>query len=87
MRCRRSPAAAPLVVRGAALGGIHLGVLALVQPPLDQREDEDHCGEERDHDEHRVGDHLVAGLPVPALTAAVLARALRQRYRRSGQQR
>src|SRR3954454_17281773 len=75
----RSPAAAPVGVGGAALGGVHLGVLALVQAPLDDREDNDHDREEGDHDEHRVGDHVVAGLPDAALAAAVVAGALSQR--------
>src|ERR1700733_10957366 len=62
------PAAAPVGIRGATLGGLQARVLALVEPPLDQREDDDDRREEDDREEHRVRDVHVTRLAEPALT-------------------
>jgi hypothetical protein len=63
------PAAAPVGVGRAPFGGVHPGVLSLVEPPLDDREDRHHRYEEQNHEKHRVRDHGVGRLAIPALAA------------------
>src|SRR6476619_2335069 len=61
------PAALPLAVDRARLRGLLARVLALVEMPLEHRQDEDDQRERHDEDEAGVRDHLVVGLAVPAL--------------------
>src|SRR5690349_8191882 len=79
----RSPAAGPALLAARGLDGGLAGVLALLQAPLHQRDDQDEEREERDQDEPGVRDLLVVDLAEGAL-----ARVLGQRDRREeGQQR
>src|SRR6476660_2666819 len=71
-RPRQLPAATPVDVCLAPLGRVHPGVLALVQPPLNQREDDDDRREEDDRQEHRIRDHLVRRLAVETLAARLV---------------
>src|SRR3954452_5812416 len=69
---RPSPAAALVGARPARLGRLLAAVLALVQPALQEREQEDEDREAEDDDEAGVRDDLVAGLAIGA-GALVLA--------------
>src|SRR3954449_6902892 len=75
------PAAALVLTRLARRRGLEPGVLALLEPALDQREHHDQRRERGDDDEAGLGDHLVVGLAPPALATVV-----RERERGDGQQ-
>src|SRR6266511_6081685 len=68
------PAAGPVRRRHPALSGGLARVSALVEPPLQQAQQEDQRREERDHDEAGVRDDLVVRLAVRALAAVRRAR-------------
>src|SRR3954451_16829821 len=68
------PTALPAPARGARLRGLLARVLALVEPPLQQRREKDEEGEEADDDEAGVRDDLVVRLAVPALALVVRER-------------
>src|SRR4051794_3532834 len=75
------PAAALVLPGLARRRGLEPGVLALLEPALDQREHHDQRRERGDDDEAGLGDRLVVGLAPPALATVV-----RERERGDGQQ-
>src|SRR6478735_7495449 len=82
---KRLPATAQVRAGGAGLGRRLAAVLALVQPPHDQRQGQDQQRDRGDDDEAGVGDDLVVRLAVPAL--ATVVREGRRGGREQGEER